>query len=348
MASSANGSSGDPARWLVTGAAGFIGSNLVESLLRDGHEVVGLDNFSTGHRHNLDQVAVAVGQDAWRRFRMIEGDIRRDADCRDAVQGVRYVLHQAALGSVPRSIAQPLASFESNVDGFVRMLNAAREAGVQRFVYASSSSVYGDSPELPKHEDRVGRPLSPYAATKSSNELFADVWARTYGMSVVGLRYFNVFGPRQDPAGPYAAVIPRWVAALMSGEPCWVNGDGHSSRDFCYVANAVQANLRSALSGGELPPHVVLNVACGEQTSLLQLFDLLKQALSAADPALAERLSGVVPAFRPFRDGDVRHSLASIERAERLIGYQPSHRIADGIAAAVRWYLRDHQARKPA
>ena len=329
--------------WLVTGAAGFIGSNLVETLLRAGHRVTGLDNFATGHRRNLEEVREQVGASAWARWRFIEGDIGDAAACREATQGVDQVLHQAALGSVPRSIAQPMRSFEAHVTGFVQMLTAARDAGVRRFVYASSSSVYGDHPDLPKVEDRVGRPLSPYAATKAANELFADVWARTYGMTSVGLRYFNVFGPRQDPDGPYAAVIPLWVSAMLRGEPCVINGDGQTSRDFCYVANAVQANLRAALAAGPMPAHTVLNVAVGERTSLVELFEALRDALQrqlGADYRLT-------PQFRDFRAGDVRHSLASIERARTIIGYEPTHRVAQGIDEAIGWYARRGQGAAP-
>ena len=328
------------ARWLVTGAAGFIGSNLVECLLRHDQHVVGLDNFATGHQHNLDEVAGLVGEAAWSRFRFIRGDIRHADDCRAAVDGADYVLHQAALGSVPRSLAEPLASFDANVTGFVHILTAARDAGVKRFVYASSSSVYGDNPDLPKLEDRVGRPLSPYAATKCANELFADVWARSYGMSCIGLRYFNVFGPRQDPEGAYAAVIPRWAAAMLRGDTCQINGDGKTSRDFCFVANAVQANFRAALADTVTTAHEVFNIACGETTDLEQLFTDLNRALAAQAPQLAAGLRRQAPAYQPFRAGDVRHSLASIGRAERLIGYRPTHRLADGLAEAAEWYLR--------
>lgn len=331
-------------RWLVTGAAGFIGSNLVETLLRGGQQVVGLDNFATGFRRNLDEVRRLVGEAAWARFRFVEGDLRDEAACRDAVQGVAgegvdVVLHQAALGSVPRSIEQPLRSFEANVEGFVKLIDAARRAGVKRFVYASSSSVYGDHEALPKVEDRVGRVLSPYAATKAANELFADTWARVYGMTCVGLRYFNVFGPRQDPDGAYAAVVPRWVASLLSGEPVWINGDGLTSRDFCYVANAVQANLRAGLVDSLPAPHEVFNVAVGDRTTLLELFDAIRKAMIAADPALAGRLAGGAPQFRDFRAGDVRHSLADIGRARALLGYAPTHRIDEGLAASIAWYV---------
>lgn len=331
-------------RWLVTGAAGFIGSNLVETLLRAGQQVVGVDNFATGHQRNLDEVRTAVGTDAWSRFRFVAGDLCDEAVCRDAIGGkdsprVDLVLHQAALGSVPRSIEHPLRSFAANVDAFVKLLDEARRAGVRRFVYASSSSVYGDHEALPKREARVGRVLSPYAATKAADELFADVWARSYGMECVGLRYFNVFGPRQDPDGAYAAVVPKWVSALLSGEPMWINGDGLTSRDFCYVANAVQANLRAALVGTLPSPHEVFNVAAGARTTLLELFEAIRRTVAQAEPALSARVAAVAPAFREFRAGDVRHSLADVSRAHEVLGYQPTHDVERGLREAIGWYL---------
>jgi len=353
-------------RWLVTGAAGFIGSNLVETLLRGGQQVVGVDNFATGYRRNLDEVRAAVGEGAWERFRFVEGDLCDEAVCAEAVCGVGalgeaacggdagkvgaaaidggsgcvdVVLHQAALGSVPRSIEQPVRSFAANVDAFVKLLDVARRAGVRRFVYASSSSVYGDHEALPKVESRVGRVLSPYAATKAADELFADVWARTYAMECVGLRYFNVFGPRQDPEGAYAAVVPKWVSALLAGEPVWINGDGLTSRDFCYVANAVQANLRAGLADSLPTPHEVFNVAVGERTTLLELFDAIRHAVVAAEPALGARLAAVAPSFREFRAGDVRHSLADVRRAREVLGYEPTHDVARGLREAIGWYL---------
>jgi len=335
---------GRPAqRWLVTGAAGFIGSNLVETLLRGGQFVTGLDNFATGHRRNLDEVRRLVGEAAWARLRFIDGDIREPAVCRDAVGlaggaaagPVDHVLHQAALGSVPRSIAQPMPSFAANVEGFLQVLEAARAAGVRRFVYASSSSVYGDHPDLPKVEDRVGRALSPYAATKAADELFAETWASVYGIECAGLRYFNVFGPRQDPAGAYAAVVPRWIASLLKGEPVWINGDGQTSRDFCYVANAVQANLRAALAPALAAPHQAFNVAAGERTTLLELFEMVRALLARREPALA----GVEPMFRDFREGDVRHSLADVSRAREVLGYSPTHHVGEGLAEAIDWYV---------
>ncbi len=349
-------------RWLVTGAAGFIGSNLVETLLRGGQQVVGVDNFATGHRRNLDEVRAATGESAWSRFRFVEGDLCDEGVCAEVVGGVArddaahggamrgegvgggsgavdIVLHQAALGSVPRSIEQPLRSFAANVDGFVKLLDVARRAGVRRFVYASSSSVYGDHEALPKVESRVGRVLSPYAATKAADELFADVWARSYGMQCVGLRYFNVFGPRQDPEGAYAAVVPKWVSALLAGEPLWVNGDGLTSRDFCYVANAVQANLRAGLVDSLPTPHEVFNVAVGERTTLLELFEAIRGAVVAAEPASGSRMAAVTPSFREFRAGDVRHSLADVGRAREVLGYEPTHDVERGLREAIGWYL---------
>lgn len=326
-----------PARWLVTGCAGFIGSNLLEALLLMDQSVVGLDNFSTGHQRNLDEVQASVSARQWARFRFHEGDIRNPDDCRTVMQGVDHVLHQAALGSVPRSIERPVDSFDSNVSGFVRIMTAARDAGVKCFVYASSSSVYGDSPELPKVEERIGKPLSPYAATKYVDEVFAEVYARTYGLQCVGLRYFNVFGPRQDPNGAYAAVIPKWIASLLGSEPVYINGDGETSRDFCYVANAVQANVRAAISRASPSAHEAFNVACGQRTSLLGLLELIRATLaSARGSELEARVE-----HREFRAGDVRHSLASIDKASGLLGYAPTHQIGEGMRETVAWHLAD-------
>jgi UDP-N-acetylglucosamine 4-epimerase len=320
-------------RWLVTGAAGFIGSNLLEALLAAGQEVVGLDNFSTGHRRNLDEIAAKLGPDAWSRFTLLDGDIRDRDACRAAVAGVAIVLHQAALGSVPRSLADPLTSHDVNVTGFLNMLDAARIAGVRRFVYAASSSTYGDEPQLPKREDRVGNPLSPYAVTKLTNELYAAIYARNYSFDSIGLRYFNVFGPRQDPDGPYAAVIPKWVAAMIAGEQVTIHGDGQTSRDFCYVANAVQANLRAALAPEEAQ-NQVYNVAVGQRTSLVQLFQLLREGLGRHQQHYSKE-----PVFTAFRRGDVRHSEADISKGRALLGYAPTHDISQGIAEALPWYL---------
>ncbi len=321
-------------RWLVTGAAGFIGSNLVEALLAAGQRVIGLDNFATGHRANLDEVRAAVGDERWSGFELIEADIRDRDACARAVDGVEIVLHQAALGSVPRSMADPLTSHDVNVTGFVNLLDSARLAGVRRFVYAASSSTYGDEPNLPKREERIGNPLSPYAATKLANEIYASVYARSYDFPSIGLRYFNVFGPKQDPEGPYAAVIPKWIAAMVSGDQIEIYGDGSTSRDFCYVANAVQANLRAALAGDQAQ-NQVYNVAVGERTSLNQLFGLLRDGL-----ARHQVHYGKEPAHADFRRGDVLHSEADIAKARERLGYAPTHRIGDGIAEALPWYLR--------
>uniref|UniRef100_UPI003458588E SDR family oxidoreductase n=1 Tax=uncultured Sphingomonas sp. TaxID=158754 RepID=UPI003458588E len=329
---------GQRSSWLVTGVAGFIGSNLAEALLKAGQRVVGFDNFATGNRRNLQELRGAAPGRFDESFRFVEGDIRDRDACAAAVAGVDVVLHQAALGSVPRSLADPLTSHDVNVTGFLNMLDAARRAGVRRFVYAASSSTYGDSPDLPKREDRIGAPLSPYAATKLADEIYASVYARSYGVKATGLRYFNVFGPRQDPDGAYAAVIPRWAAAMIRDEPVTVNGDGETSRDFCYVANAVQANIRAALAGDEAQGQVY-NVAVGERTSLLQLFGLIRDALRKHQVHYARE-----PQMGEFRPGDVRHSLADIGKARTLLGYQPSHTVAEGMALAVPWYL-DYFAR---
>ncbi len=323
-----------PRTWLVTGAAGFIGSHLTETLLNLGQTVVGLDNFATGHRHNLAAVKASVGEAAWGRMRFIEGDIRNMEDCLAGCAGVQIVLHQAALGSVPRSIADPITTNAANVTGFLNMLVAARDAGVQRFVYAASSSTYGDHPGLPKVEDTIGKPLSPYAVTKYVNELYADVFARTYGLQSVGLRYFNVFGPRQDPNGAYAAVIPKWAAAILAGETVYINGDGQTSRDFCFVANAVQANLLAGTVQDAAAVNQVYNVAVGDQTDLKQLYTMLMQALRTHCPALAT----TAPVHREFRAGDVRHSRANIGKARRLLGYVPSHDIGAGLLLAASWF----------
>lgn len=326
-----------PHVWLVTGVAGFIGSNLLEALLRLDQRVVGLDNFATGHRRNLEQVQALVTPEQWGRFRFIEGDIRDLDTCRAACQGVEYVLHQAALGSVPRSIEDPLLTNAANIDGFVNMLVAARDAGVKRFVYAASSSTYGDHPGLPKVEDQIGRPLSPYAVTKYVNELYADVFARCYGLASIGLRYFNIFGPRQDPEGAYAAVIPKWIAAMIKNEPVYINGDGETSRDFCYIENTIQANLLAATTEEEAAINQVYNVAVGERTSLNQLYEALRAELAPRFPHLAHAR----PVYREFRPGDVRHSLADISKARTLLHYQPTHTIRDGLRIAMDWYVRD-------
>ncbi|WP_374357594.1 NAD-dependent epimerase/dehydratase family protein [Pseudoduganella danionis] len=325
-----------PKRWLVTGAAGFIGSNLVEALLRLDQQVVGLDSFATGHQHNLDQVQAAVSAEQWQGFSLIRGDIRDLATCQQACAGADYVLHQAALGSVPRSIEDPLATNASNIDGFLNMLVAARDAGVRRFVYAASSSTYGDHPGLPKVEDAIGKPLSPYAVTKLVNELYADVFARTYGMQSIGLRYFNIFGPRQDPQGAYAAVIPKWIAAMIAGEPVFINGDGETSRDFCYVANAVQANLLAATVEDAAAVNQVYNIAVGDRTTLNSVCETVRATLVGQFAHLAE----FKPTYRDFRAGDVRHSQADISKAQKLLGYVPSHRIGQGLQESLSWYVQ--------
>ncbi|MBU6440259.1 MAG: SDR family oxidoreductase [Betaproteobacteria bacterium] len=325
-----------PRRWLVTGSAGFIGSHLVEALLRAGQQVVGLDNFATGFQRNLDEVRAAVGEQAWARHRFIEGDIVDPATCANACEGVDVVLHQAALGSVPRSLADPLRTHAVNATGFLNMLVGARDAGCARFVFAASSSTYGDHPGLPKVEERIGNPLSPYAVTKYLDELYAGVFTRSYGMQTVGLRYFNVFGPRQDPDGAYAAVIPNWASRIARGETCMINGDGETTRDFCYVANVVQANLRAALVPAEGARHEIFNIAYGEQTTLNQLHGLLVDNLRERIPSL----QAVPAAYREFRAGDVRHSLADVGKARRLLGYAPTHSVRQGLREAMGWYVR--------
>jgi UDP-N-acetylglucosamine/UDP-N-acetyl-alpha-D-glucosaminouronate 4-epimerase len=326
-----------PRAWLVTGVAGFIGSNLLEALLRLGQRVVGLDNFATGSRRNLDQVQSLLTEQQWARFTFLEGDIRQLDLCQRACQGIDYVLHQAALGSVPRSIVDPLLTNESNITGCLHMLVAARDQKVKRFVYAASSSTYGDHPGLPKFEDVIGRPLSPYAVTKYVNELYADVFARCYGLESIGLRYFNVFGPRQDPEGAYAAVIPRWIAAMMKNQTTYINGDGETSRDFCYVVNCVQANLLSATATNPQAVGQVYNVALSARTTLNQLFEMLRHRLL---PAYAH-LRHYKPVYQDFRPGDVRHSQADIGKARRLLGYAPTHTVELGLDEALEWYQRN-------
>lgn len=323
------------ARWLVTGCAGFIGSHLIETLLKLNQSVVGLDNFSTGHPCNLDEVKALVSPGQWQQFQFIEADIREPQVCLDACREVDYVLHQAALGSVPRSLADPLATNASNIDGFLNMLVAARDARVRRFVYAASSSTYGDHPDLPKVEERIGRPLSPYAVTKLVNELYAEVFARCYGFASIGLRYFNVFGARQDPEGAYAAVIPRWTRAMLLGEQVLINGDGETSRDFCFVDNAVQANLLAATTENPDAVNQVYNVALDDRTSLNRLFEMLRAVLAETNPELVS----AKPGYGEFRPGDVRHSQADIAKARRLLQYAPTHRLEEGIRVAMPWYV---------
>ena len=325
----------EPKTWLVTGVAGFIGSNLLEALLKLNQRVVGLDNFSTGHQRNLDEVKTLVSLVQWSNFSLIQGDIRSLEDCRRACAGAHYVLHQAALGSVPRSIEDPITTNQNNIDGFLNVLVAARDARVKRFVYAASSSTYGDHPDLPRVEDKIGKPLSPYAVTKLVNELYADVFAKTYGFKTIGLRYFNIFGRRQDPDGAYAAVIPKWIAAMIKNEPVYINGDGETSRDFCYIENTVQANLLAATASNPEASDQVYNVAVGDRTSLNQLYLYLRDNLAKRFPHLKE----AQPVYRDFRAGDVRHSLADISKGRNLIGYCPTHRISDGLSEAMEWYV---------
>ena len=323
----------EPSRWLITGVAGFIGSNLLETLLKLGQTVVGLDNFMTGYQKNLDMVRDIVGPEAWSRFTFIEGDIRDIDTCREACKGVQHVLHEAALGSVPRSIDDPLLSNSCNITGYLHMLVAARDAGVKSFVYAASSSTYGDSPELPKVEDKIGSPLSPYAVTKYVDELYADVFNRCYGFSSVGLRYFNVFGQRQDPYGAYAAVIPQWFASVIKQETVFVNGDGETSRDFCYIDNVVQANLLASFAQGDAT-NKIYNVAFGQRTTLNELFGLIKEEVARHKPEVMSAQC----VHRDFRAGDVRHSLADISRAHNLLGYDPQFDVRQGLRLAGDWY----------
>lgn len=343
--------------WLITGVAGFIGSNLLETLLKLNQHIVGLDNFATGHQRNLDEVQSLVTPTQWANFHFIKGDIRNLDDCRQATifppsplvgegrggggRGERatpvdYILHQAALGSVPRSIEDPITTNSTNIDGFLNMLVAARDVKVKRFVYAASSSTYGDHPGLPKVEGTIGKPLSPYAVTKYVNELYADVFARVYGLPSIGLRYFNIFGPRQDPNGAYAAVIPKWIASMIDGEPVYINGDGETSRDFCYITNTVQANLLAATIQNPEAINQIYNVALGDRTTLNQLYEDIQFNLLPRYP----HLQGVKPIYRDFRAGDVRHSLADIGKASTLLGYQPTHRIGAGLKCAMEWYVQ--------
>jgi len=326
-----------PQTWLVTGVAGFIGCNLLEALLKLDQRVVGLDNFATGRRINLDQIRGLVSPAQWDNFHLIEGDIRELADCILAVKGVDYVLHEAALGSVPRSILDPITTNQANINGFLNMLVASRDAGVKRFVYAASSSTYGDHAALPKIEDRIGKPLSPYAVTKYVNELYAEVFSRTYGFHSIGLRYFNVFGPHQNPDGAYAAVIPKWISAMLKSEPLFINGDGETSRDFSFIANIIQANLLAATNQDPEAQNQIYNVAVGDRTTLNELYGLIKSELEKRLPHLEIPL----PEYRDFRAADVRHSLASIEKAGSLLGYQPTHTIGQGMAEAMDWYIED-------
>ena len=326
--------------WLVTGVAGFIGSNLLEKLLILNQKVVGLDNFDTGHQHNIDQAIEdansAAGKDLSNNFKFINGDIREIKDCKQACDGVDYVLHQAALGSVPRSIEDPINTNRANIDGFLNMLVASKDANVKRFVYAASSSTYGDHPGLPKVEDKIGNPLSPYAVTKVVNELYASVFAKTYGFKTIGLRYFNIFGKRQDPNGAYAAVIPKWVAAILNKEDVFINGDGETSRDFCYIDNTVQMNLLAATTDNDGATNQVYNVALNDRTSLNKLYQMIEERLIQRTQDLEKK----EPIYRDFRAGDVRHSQANIDKAQKLLDYQPKYMISKGMDEAMDWYVK--------
>lgn len=328
--------SSSPRTWLVTGVAGFIGSNLLETLLKLDQQVIGLDNFATGYQHNLDEVETLVSRNQWRRFRFIEGDIRQLDSCRRACEGVDYVLHQAALGSVPRSIEDPINTNENNISGFLNMLVAARDAEVLRFVYAASSSTYGDHPDLPKVEEKTGKPLSPYAVTKLVNELYAEIFARVYNFKTIGLRYFNIFGQRQDPDGAYAAVIPKWFAGLVKNETVYINGDGETSRDFCFIENCVQANLLAATVTDGEATNRIYNVAFGQRTTLNELYEFIKERVVPANVSAQE----AKPTYRDFRAGDVRHSLADISKARTLLGYEPQFSVKKGLDKAAKWYLK--------
>ncbi len=325
--------SNEPRTWLITGVAGFIGSNLLEHLLMQKQKVVGLDNFMTGYQKNLDMVRQGVGEELWKNFNFIEGDIRDLDTCKNACTGVQHVLHQAAIGSVPRSIIDPILTNTCNIDGFLNLLVAANEAKVQSFVYAASSSTYGDSPTLPKVEDVIGKPLSPYAVTKYVNELYADVFNKCYGLNTIGLRYFNVFGRRQDPNGAYAAVVPQWFSALLQGNEVYINGDGETSRDFCYIDNVVQINILASLATGDAC-NKIYNVAFGQRTTLNELFDLVQTEVLRHKPDAPKQ----TPTYREFRAGDVRHSLADISRSKSLLGYEPSFNVREGLELAGKWY----------
>lgn len=340
----------EPRVWLITGVAGFIGSNLLEALLKLGQRVIGLDNFSTGYRHNLEQVRALISPEQWALFHLIEGSICDLETCRLAMNypnhllgkqnkcgnlPVDYVLHHAALGSVPHSIEDPIAANQSNIDGFLNMLVAARDTGVQRFVYASSSAIYGDYPDLPSNEAKIGNQLSPYALTKYVNELYAGLFFRTYGLQSIGLRYFNIFGPRQDPNGAYAAVIPKWVLSMIQNEPLHINGDGKTSRDFCYVANVIQANLLAATTNDKHAINQIYNIAMGERISLNDLCQFIQNQLKAYLP----HINPAAPQYRDFRAGDIRHSVADINKALQVLGYHPTHDINEGLKESMCWYV---------
>jgi UDP-N-acetylglucosamine/UDP-N-acetyl-alpha-D-glucosaminouronate 4-epimerase len=326
-----------PHIWLITGVAGFIGSNLLEHLLKLNQRVIGLDNLATGFQYNLDEVHSLVTSEQWDRFSFIKGDIRDFSTCQEVLVDVDYVLHQAALGSVPRSIEDPIRTNSSNIDGFLNMLVAAKDSGVKGFVYAASSSTYGDHPDLPKVEDKIGKPLSPYAVTKLVNELYAEVFSRTYNFNTIGLRYFNIFGKRQDPNGAYAAVIPKWFSGLIKGEEVFINGDGETSRDFCFIDNCVQANLLAATTLNENAFNQVYNIAFGQRTTLNKLYTLIEEKVTELCPTYNNR----EPTYRDFRAGDVRHSLADISKAREFIGYEPEYSVRDGLDKAAEWYVKN-------
>lgn len=326
-----------PKTWLITGVAGFIGSNLLETLLKNNQIVLGVDNFSTGHQHNLDQVESSVSPKQWGNFTFVNGDIRDKDTCKELCANVNYVLHQAALGSVPRSLEDPITTNENNISGFLNILTAAKDAEVDRFVYAASSSTYGDHPDLPKVEDKIGSPLSPYAVTKLVNELYADVFDKCYNFKVIGLRYFNIFGRRQDPDGAYAAVIPKWVSSILKNETVYINGDGETSRDFCYIDNTVQANILAATTTNSDATNQVYNVALNQRTTLTELYYMIQSKLRTRINTLEEK----APEYRDFRAGDVRHSLADISKAQNLLGYSPTHVIDEGLEEAMDWYVND-------
>jgi UDP-N-acetylglucosamine 4-epimerase len=329
----------NPRKWLVTGVAGFIGSNILRSLLKLKQNVVGLDNFATGHQHNLDLIRKEFSKEAQGNFKFIEGDILDIEVCKDSTKDIDIVLHQAALGSVPRSIKDPITSNNVNIQGFLNMITSARDSGVKSFVYAASSSTYGDHPDLPKVEERIGRPLSPYAVTKFVNELYAEVFHRTYGFNSIGLRYFNVFGPSQDPNGAYAAVVPKWIESIKRNEIVTINGDGKTSRDFCFVENAVQANILAATVTNENAKNQIYNVAVGDQTSLIELHKKIQDAFKKNNSTVDYK----DPNFGEFREGDVKHSLADISKAHKLLGYQPEYKVTEGIEKTVSWYLNKEE-----
>lgn len=332
----------NPRIWLVTGVAGFIGSNLAETLLQLNQKVIAIDNFSTGHRYNLEHIKASVSSEAWERFTFVEGDICDYATCHAVVKDVDIVLHQAALGSVPRSIDDPLTSNHSNVTGFLNLLTAAKENGVKRFVYASSSSVYGDSPELPKVEARTGNLLSPYAVTKYVNELYAGVFHKCYGMETIGLRYFNVFGKRQDPNGAYAAVMPKWIAQMLHGEAVFINGDGETSRDFTYIENVVQANILAGTTTNEKAFGEAFNTAIAGRETLNNLYQAIASGLKKELPELEIK----EPIYRDFRPGDIRHSNANIDKMKEILGYEPTHTLEEGLKASIAWYINDIKGRE--